>query len=44
MFQDSKISEGFVLGPTKASHVICYGLEPFYKHKIMNEATYSKGN
>ena len=36
MFQDSKFAGGFALGPTEASYVICYGLTPFYKEKIMN--------
>ena len=39
MFPDSKIAEGFALGPTKASYVICYGLAPFYKEKIMKQLT-----
>ena len=36
MFADSKITEGFALGP--ASYVIFYGLAPFYK-KIMKQLT-----
>ena len=39
MFPDSKIAEGFALGPTKASCVICYGLAPFYKEKKMKQLT-----
>ena len=39
MFPDSKIAEGFALGLTKASYVICYGLAPFYKEKIMKQLT-----
>ena len=39
MFPDSKIAEGFALGPTKAFYVICYGLAPFYKQKIMKQLT-----
>ena len=42
MLSDSKIAEGFALGSTKASYVICYALAPFYKEK--NEASYSKGH
>ena len=37
MFPDSKIAEGFALGPTKASYVICYGSASFYKEKIMKQ-------
>ena len=37
MFPDRKIAEGFALGPTKASCVICYRLAPFYKEKIMKQ-------
>ena len=33
MFPDSKIAEGFAIGPTKAYYVICYKLAPFYKIK-----------
>ena len=39
MFPDSKIAERFALGPTKASYVICYGLAPFYKEKILKQLT-----
>ena len=39
MFQDSKIVEGFAWGPAKASYVICYGLAPFHKEKIMKQLT-----
>ena len=39
MFPHSKIAEGFALGPTKASYVICYRLSPFYKEKIMKQLT-----
>ena len=39
MFQDSKIAGGFVLGPTKASFVICYGLAPFCKENITKQLT-----
>ena len=38
MFRDSEIA-GSVLGPMKASHVIYYGLAPFYKQKIMKQLT-----
>ena len=35
----SQIAEGFALGPTKASYVICYGLALFYKEKTMKQLT-----
>ena len=39
MFLDSNIAEGFAIGPTEASYVICCGLTPFYKQNIMNQFT-----
>ena len=39
MFQDSEIAEGFVLDPTKASHLIWYGVVSCYKRKIMKQLT-----
>ena len=39
MFPESKIAEVFPLGSTKTLYVICYGLAPFYKEKIMKQLT-----
>ena len=34
-----KIAERFVLGRTKASYVICFGVAPFHKEKITKQLT-----
>ena len=39
MLPGTKITEGFTLGSAKASYVICYGLAPFHKEKIMKQIT-----
>ena len=36
MFPDSKIAQNFTCGKTKCSYILCHGIAPFVKEKLLN--------